>query len=85
LDIAFAATNYEEDEQDGNDDRALIRFEFAEILVRMVKSKYIETKKLTSYSEGLNKIIEEHILPMHDLYCTWRNFRYEHLWDFDVN
>ena len=45
LDIAFAAVNFEEEEQDGNDDRALIRFEFSEILVRMVKTKYIETKK----------------------------------------
>ena len=46
LDIYFASTNFEETEQEGNDDRALIRFEFLEILVRIVRGKYIETKKL---------------------------------------
>jgi hypothetical protein len=48
LDVYFAATNFEENDQDGNDDKALIRFEFIEILIRIVRGKYIETKKLTS-------------------------------------
>ena len=85
LDIAFAAVNFEEEEQDGNDDRALIRFEFSEILVRIVKTKYLDTKKCDSYSEGLEKVIKDHIFPMCDMYYSWSAFRKEHLWDFDVN
>ena len=85
MDIAFAATNYEEEEQEGNDDRALIRFEFFEILIRMVQTKYIETKKISSLSEGLRKMIRDHIIPMQDAYCEWKTFRKEKLYDYNVN
>ena len=57
LDIYFAATNFEEDDQEGNDDLALIRFEFFEILVRIVRGKYVETKKMKSLSAGLEKLL----------------------------
>ena len=57
LDIYFASTNFEETDQEGNDDRALIRFEFLEILVRIVRGKYIETKKLKTLAEGLEKLL----------------------------
>lgn len=57
LDIAFTASNYEEEEQDGNDDRALVRFEFFEILIRMVRTKYYDTKKTATIAEGLDRII----------------------------
>ena len=85
MDIAFAATNYEEEEQEGNDDRALIRFEFFEILIRMVQTKYVETKKISSLSEGLRKMINDHIIPMQDVYCEWKTFRKEKLYDYYVN
>ena len=68
IDVYFTATNFEEEDQDGNDDRALIRFEFLEILVRIVRGKYIETQKETSLAEGLERLIREHIVPMHDKY-----------------
>lgn len=71
LDIYFASTNFEEEDQDGNNDRALIRFEFLEILVRIVRGKYIERKRLTSISEGLKKLLNEHVLPSKDKYFTW--------------
>ena len=85
MDIAFAATNFEEEDQEGNDDRALIRFEFFEILIRMVQTKYIETKKISSLSEGLKKMINDHIIPMQDVYCQWKSFRKEHLYEYHVN
>ena len=85
IDIYFASTNYEEEDQDGNNDRALIRFEFLEILVRIVRGKYIERKRLTSISEGLTKLLTEHVLPSKDKYCTWQSFRDNYLWEFHVN
>lgn len=37
VDRAFIATNFEEVELEGNDDRDLCRYEFCEIMVRMAK------------------------------------------------
>ena len=85
LDIYFTATNFEEEDQDGNDDRALIRFEFIEILVRIVRGKYLETKRMTSISKGMEKMIKDHVLPMKDKFFTWQKFREEHLWTYHVN
>ena len=85
MDIYFAATNFEETEQDGNDDRALIRFEFLEILIRIVRGKYIETKKELTIADGLERLITEHILPTKDTGYTWQAFRNDHLWEYQVN
>ena len=85
LDIYFASTNFEETDQEGNDDRALIRFEFLEILVRIVRGKYIETKKLKTIAEGLEKLLSEHVLPTKDAVYTWTHFRENILWEYHVN
>ena len=85
LDIYFASTNFEETDQEGNDDRALIRFEFLEILVRIVRGKYIETKRLKTIAEGLEKLLSEHILPTKDAVYTWTTFRENILWEYHVN
>ena len=85
LDIYFTATNFEESDQGGNDDRALIRFEFLEILVRIVRGKYIETKKMNSLGRGLEKLIVEHVILVKDVHYTWQKFREDHLWTFHVN
>jgi hypothetical protein len=48
LDTIFISTNFEEDagtqESDANDDNALCRFEFLEIIVRAAFGKYITSK-----------------------------------------
>ena len=44
IDRAFIATNVELEEQKANDDLALCRFEFFEIIVRMAKTKLFDTK-----------------------------------------
>lgn len=43
IDRIFIATNFEEEELDDNDDRNLCRYEFFEILVRIAKTKYMES------------------------------------------
>ena len=40
VDQLFIATNFEEEAQDENPDKALIRFEFIELLVRIAREKY---------------------------------------------
>ena len=42
IDTYFKATNFEEVDQDNNDDNALNRFEFIEILLRIARGKYMD-------------------------------------------
>jgi hypothetical protein len=42
IDLAFIATNFEEEDQEGNDDASLCRFEFFEILLRLANNKYLQ-------------------------------------------
>ncbi len=44
IDRAFIASNVELEEQKANDDLSLCRFEFFEIIVRMAKMKFFDTK-----------------------------------------
>ena len=53
--------------------------------MRIVRGKYIETKKMKSVSAGLEKLLNEHILPTKDTLCTWQSFREKHLWEYRVN
>ena len=46
-----------------NDDNALVRFEFIEILVRIAKVRYIETGEETQLALALEKLLQEKILP----------------------
>ena len=57
LDTYFKATNFEEEDQDNNDDFALNRFEFLEILVRIARGKYVETGVETQVSVALMKLL----------------------------
>lgn len=62
VDTYFVATNYEETDMDANDDTALCRFEFFEILVRIAKGKYIDLGYMDSLSMALEKLIKTHVL-----------------------
>ncbi len=64
IDTYFKATNFEEEDQDNNDDFALNRFEFLEVLVRIARGKYVETGQETQTSVALMKLLQTHILPM---------------------
>ena len=85
LDVYFTATNFEVVEAEGNDDRALCRFEFVEILARIARGKYLDTGKCATYAAGVAKLLEEHILPMRDKLEPWQPFREQHLWNTPVN
>ena len=76
LDTYFKATNFEEEDQDGNDDNALVRFEFLEIIVRIAQCKFIEYGTMTDLAEATEKLIVEHILPMQSSQLIeWQGFR----------
>ena len=66
LQIAFVATNVElGEDQEGNDDRNLCRFELFEILIRMGRYKFLDSGKVTTYAEAFRLMCIQFILPHH--------------------
>lgn len=62
------AANHEEGvqtqaESDANDDDALVRFEFLEVLVRIAFLKYIAGREMTDASDAVARLLEEIVLP----------------------
>ena len=62
----------------------LARFELWELLVRMSSLKYRETGQVSTYSEALEKMINEKIIPFAQPE-PWQGFRDEQLWCIEVN
>ena len=85
VDTHFKAANYEEFDQEGNDDNALVRFEFIEMLLRLSKAKYIERGDLTSISESLEKMFTTHVTPMEGKLVSYSKWRYEQLYTNEIN
>lgn len=63
LDTMFISTNFEEEsntqESDANDDNALCRFEFLEIIVRIAFGKYIYSKEMKDASDSVARLMSE--------------------------
>ena len=81
----FKETNIEEDDQDQNDDYALIRFEFIEMLVRIAQFLYIENGNEYSIASAFQTLVQNHILPMRNNFIKWQEFRDDELWCPEVN
>ena len=58
----FKATNYEEIDQEGNEDLALVRFEFFEVLIRIARAKYLDTNQCQNIMVALERLIRTHLL-----------------------
>lgn len=67
IDRLFIATNYEIEDNAENPDRALNRFEFFEILIRIANVKFRETGIVHSYSDALEKLLKEHVLVNYEV------------------
>ncbi|GMH44651.1 hypothetical protein BSKO_12603 [Bryopsis sp. KO-2023] len=67
LDTMFVSTNFEEEsgthDAEANDDDALVRFEFLEIIIRASFGKYITTKILDDSSDSVQRMLEDKLLP----------------------
>jgi len=64
----FILTNEEICDQEHNPDHEIMRFEFWEILIRIAKRKYIDTKREISIAVAFEKLVKELIL--HDTFQT---------------
>ena len=63
--------------------KCLVRFEFWELLVRIASNKYMVKDAPYTYSQSLEKLIEEKLRPYdHE---PWQAFRDKHLWTIEVN
>lgn len=85
LDSAFIATNFDENELENNDARALCRYEFLEILVRLAKIKFYDCKKVSTMSEALSRILHEHVFAYPCEAMPWKEFREQELWNILVD
>ena len=67
IDTIFIVANLEEDKQSkvnkANDDRALMRFEFLECVVRIAVAKFLKSGKTDDVSDALKMLCNQNILP----------------------
>lgn len=71
IDRIFVATNYDGEDHSDNDDSALCRYEFYEILVRMAKEKYVAKGTVPTCAEALTKLLTEFVLPNSPEHMPW--------------
>ena len=80
IDRLFIATNFEIESHELNPDNALVRYEFYEILLRLVGARFKDPAITATYSEGLEKLMPM-LVQKHD----WQEFREQKLWTLEVN
>lgn len=86
VDRAFIATNVELGDEINkfNPPTALQRGEFLEIITRMGQNKYKDSGICATYSEAVQKLLDEHVLKMAEK-DEWQEFRDKKLWTLEVN
>ena len=65
-------------------ERELARYEFYEILVRLAAAKYKDPGVTPTYSEALQKLITECVMPNNDV-SVWTEYRKNKIWTLEVN
>ena len=86
IDNHFYAVNFEGEAQDDNPDRALIRFEFVELLVRVAKEKYFRTGACATVAEAFEKLLATNVSPLcREEVHAWQGFREDKLYTLEVN
>ena len=84
IDNMFIATNFEEEDNDDNPDRALCRYEFMEIIVRIADYKYKKKFKANSLADAVHMLIKDNIFKNFTP-APWQSWREQLLWNYDVS
>jgi hypothetical protein len=86
MDNHFFAVNFEGEEQDDNPDKALIRFEFIELLIRVAKEKYMKSGECKSLTSALERLFDVNIMKLcEEALENWQGFRDDHLYTVEIN
>ena len=86
IDNHFYAVNFEGEAQDDNPDKALIRFEFIELLVRVAKEKYRAGGPCATVAEAFEMLLDRNVLPQYrEEAQVWQGFRDDLLYTVEVN
>jgi hypothetical protein len=85
IDRLFIATNVELFDMVENADRALCRFEFYEIIVRIAQSKLVELGYYSSISQATEALIENYILRFKIDRMEGQSWRDTELWTIEVD
>ena len=85
IDRLFIATNVELFDMAENADRALCRFEFYEIIVRIAQSKFVDLGYSSSISEATETFIENYILRFKIDRMEGQSWRESQLWTIEVD
>jgi len=80
IDILFITTNAVSVKQPFNPDRALVRYQFMEILVRIAVDKYVKQKVCATPSEALKLLLDGDVLKVLSVYNT-QDWRETKLWN----
>lgn len=80
----FIAANFEMEDQEDNPDKALIRFEFIELLLRLAKEKYQKTGEANSLADAFTILLERNVRPISNA-DEWSSFRKDKLYNVEVD
>ena len=84
IDRLFIAANFEMEDQEDNPDKALIRFEFIELLLRISKEKYQKTGEAPTQAAAFELLLERNVRPTSN-HEEWQGFRSDKLYSVEVN
>lgn len=82
VDRLFISANYSEN--NANNAKELIRFEFFEVIVRIARARYFDSKQQTSYGVALELLMNDYLTNFTSAQ-TWQQWRSTELWCLEVN
>ncbi len=85
IDRLFIAANVELFEMVENADRALCRFEFFEIIVRIAQAKFVDNGYFNTLHEAVEYLIEEYLLRFRYLKMEGQDWRDRELWNNELD
>ncbi len=85
IDRLFIAVNVELVDMVDNADRALCRFEFYEIIVRIAQAKFVDNGHFKSISKATEHLIENYILRYRFEKMEGQEWRDRELWTIEID
>ena len=85
IDRLFIAVNVELVDMADNADRALCRFEFYEIIVRIAQAKFVDSGMFHSIAEATEHLIENYLVRFRFERMEGQEWRTRELWTIEID